>query len=65
MPSAVNSAASVFAHAGGDVGDSHAWRGGFSFLSAQASGRQSGAIDTAPDAFRGDSRLAIADFVWK
>lgn len=58
-------AASVFARSGGDVGDSHAWRGGFSFLRAQALGRPSGAIDTAPDAFSGDSRVAIADFVWK
>ncbi len=58
-------AASAFAHVGGDVGDSHAWRGGLSFLRAQALGRRSGAIDTAPDAFSGDSRVAIADVVWK
>lgn len=58
-------AASVFAHLGGDVGTSHAWRAGLSFLRAQAEGRESGAIETAPDAFTGDSRVAIADFVWK
>ena len=58
-------AASAFAHVGGDVGDSHAWRGGLSFMRAQALGRQSGSIDIAPDAFSGDSRVAIADFVWK
>jgi hypothetical protein len=58
-------AASAFVHVGGDVGDSHAWRSGLSYLRAQALGRESGAIDTAPDAFSGDSNVAIADFVWK
>jgi len=58
-------AATVYAHAGGDVGMSHAWRAGLSFLRAQAAGRESGNIDSAPDAFTGDSRVAIADFVWK
>jgi hypothetical protein len=55
----------VFAHVGGDVGASHAWRAGLSWLQAQAEGRESGAIDTAPDAFTGDSRVVIADLVWK
>jgi hypothetical protein len=58
-------AATLFAHAGGDIGTSHAWRAGLSFLRAQAAGRQSGNIDTAPDSFSGDSRVAIADLVWK
>ena len=57
--------ATVFAHVGGDVGVSQAWRAGLSYLRAQASDRLSGAIDTAPDAFTGDSRIAILDFVWK
>jgi hypothetical protein len=57
--------ASVFAHLGGDVGASHAWRAGLSLLRAQAEGRESGDIEAAPDAFSGDSRVAIADFVWK
>jgi len=58
-------AATLFAHLGGDVGASHAWRAGLSFLSARSEGRESGALDTAPDAFTGDSRVAIADLVWK
>jgi hypothetical protein len=55
----------AFVHLGGDVGASHAWRTGLSFLRARAEGRESGAIDSAPDAFTGDSRLVIADLVWK
>jgi len=58
-------AAAVFVHTGGDVGVSHAWRAGLSFLRAQAVGRESGALDTAPDAFSGDSHVVIADLVWK
>ena len=58
-------AATLFAHLGGDVGASHAWRAGLSFLNARSEGRESGAIDTEPDAFSGDSRVAIADLVWK
>jgi hypothetical protein len=58
-------AATLFAHLGGDVGASHAWRAGLSFLRARAEGRESGALDTAPDTFTGDSRVAIADLVWK
>jgi Putative beta-barrel porin-2, OmpL-like. bbp2 len=58
-------AATLFAHLGGDVGASHAWRAGLSFLSARSEGRESGALDTAPDAFSGDSRVVIADLVWK
>lgn len=58
-------AASAFVHVGGDVGDSHAWRAGLSVLRALADQRLSGAIDTAPDAFSGESRVAIADLVWK
>jgi len=58
-------AATLFARLGGDVGASHAWRAGLSFLRAHAERRASGAIDTAPDAFSGDSRVAIADLVWK
>ena len=55
----------LFAHAGGDVGASHAWRAGLSWLRAHAAQRLSGDLDTAPDAFTGESRVAIADLVWK
>jgi len=55
----------AFARTGGDVGAGHAWRAGLSYLRAQAAGRESGNLDLAPDAFSGDSRMAIVDFVWK
>jgi len=57
--------ATAFAHLGGDVGASHAWLAGLSYLRARAEGRESGAVDAAPDAFTGDSGVAIANFVWK
>jgi hypothetical protein len=54
--------ATIFAHVGGDVGDSNSWRLGLSHVRAEANARESG--DT-PDIFDGDSHLTIADFVWK
>jgi hypothetical protein len=62
-------AANVFAHLGGDVGASHSWRAGFSYVDARAAGRDTTQFDAAGNraqtAFTGKSRLAIADFVWK
>jgi len=58
-------AASAFVHVGGDVGAEHAWRAGLSALRSAPVGRLSGAIDTAPDAFTGESRVLIVDLVWK
>ncbi|MDH3613918.1 MAG: hypothetical protein OEU90_08740 [Gammaproteobacteria bacterium] len=49
----------LFAKLGGDVGVSHSWQLGISWLSADALERG----DTAT--FSGDSELAVADFVWK
>lgn len=40
-------AGAAYAHAGGDIGDSHSWRAGVSYLES------------------GDSKLSLADFVWK
>lgn len=54
----------AFAHVGGDVGISNSWRAGISYVSARADDRESG-DPAAPDIFNGDSRLWIADFVWK
>lgn len=54
----------VFAHAGGDVGASHAWRAGLSYLEGEARDRETGEA-TAPDTFTGSSRMAIMDFIWK
>ena len=45
-------AASVFVHAGGDIGASHSWRAGLSYLDARADGRET----TQFDARRATSR---------
>ncbi|HSV20799.1 MAG TPA: hypothetical protein VLR71_20470 [Casimicrobiaceae bacterium] len=62
-------AAAVFAHTGGDVGDSHSWRAGLSYLALRPRGREASMLDTtgnvADVAFSGRSHVAIADFVWK
>lgn len=62
-------AASVFAHVGGDVGDSHSWRAGVSYLETHARNRAATQLDAAGNladvAFTGRSRMAVADFVWK
>jgi len=49
---------------GGDIGFSHSWLVGFSWLRADADGRESGNEDD-PLLFTGDTDLFIADFVWK
>lgn len=53
---------SVFAHLGGDVGMSNAWRLGLSHLWAKPEDR-TGATDSV--SFAGNSDLTILDFVWK
>jgi len=62
-------AAAIFAHAGGDVGESHSWRAGLSYLSTRAEDRQYAQPDAfgrdATLSFSGPSHLALADFVWK
>ena len=62
-------AGTAFAHVGGDVGASHSWRAGVSVLETSPQNREfpdtnltGGAVTNA---FSGDSRLWIADFVWK
>ena len=50
----------VFAHIGGDIGQGHSWRAGLSALNAKADARASG-----ENRFTGDSRLWVADLVWK
>jgi hypothetical protein len=50
-----------FVHIGDDVGDSHSWRAGLSYMNAKAEGRETG----DGDLFSGSSKLFIADFVWK
>ena len=66
-----NGAGSVaaYTHVGGDIGASHSWRAGLSYLRARPRDRQYTQTDVAgADAtlgFNGRSQLAIADFVWK
>ncbi|MDH5301774.1 MAG: OprO/OprP family phosphate-selective porin [Gammaproteobacteria bacterium] len=55
---------SGFVHLGGDLGNSHSWRAGVSYLQANADARASGDPDN-PDLFDGRTHVAIADLVWK
>jgi hypothetical protein len=57
-------AVTLFAHLGGDVGDSHSWRAGLSLLRTSPQDR---VFDSAgvTNSFSGNSRLEIADGVWK
>ena len=57
-------ASTLFAHVGGDVGASHSWRAGVSYISATAEDRET-PLDTGTLAFTGDSDVTILDFVWK
>lgn len=62
-------AGALFAHLGGDVGRSHAWRAGLSWLSTRAREREAHFEDVFANEveglFTGRSRTWIADFVWK
>ena len=49
---------------GGDVGFSHSWRTGISYLHADADERVSGHEDE-PLSFTGESELFMAEFIWK
>lgn len=63
------SAGSLFAHVGGDVGISSSWRAGLSYLQVSPKDRQSNDLDATgiyvTNNFTGNSRLWVADFVWK
>lgn len=52
------------ARTGGDIGLSNSWSFGFSWLHADADGRESGGEDD-PLMFTGETDLYVADFVWK
>ncbi|MCB1734858.1 MAG: hypothetical protein H6981_07465 [Gammaproteobacteria bacterium] len=49
---------------GDDVGISNSWQAGLSYLDTRPIGRQTG-TPGAEDSFSGDSRLWVADAVWK
>jgi len=59
----------IYAHAGGDIGASHSWRAGLSYLQTRAQDRDYSQVDLAGNnaqvGFNGTSHVAIADFVWK
>ena len=62
-------AASLFAHAGGDIDFRSSWRAGLSYLETRAADREGTLPDAAGNlanvAFTGKSRVAMADFIWK
>ena len=59
----------IFAHAGGDWGDSSSWRAGLSYMQTSPRDRTDDTVDLAgndvTNAFSGKSRLWVADLVWK
>ncbi len=55
---------SLFVNVGGDVGVSHSWLAGLSFLDTSSTDRASG-VEEDPLFFTGDTEVAIAEFVWK
>jgi len=59
----------LFAHLGGDLGDSSSWRAGLSMLNAKATDQALLATDAsgAPvaNSFSGNTRVWVGDFVWK
>jgi len=61
--------AALFAHVGGDIGDSQSWRAGVSYLHAKPKNRSDADTNLSGNAvnnsFSGASKLWLADFVWK
>ena len=51
----------AYAHLGGDIGDSHSWRAGVSYLDTKACV----APEESEECTDASSKLSIADFVWK
>lgn len=59
----------LFAHVGDDIGTDHSWRAGLSWLHNTAKSRTYDDLDSAgnmvSNSLDGNSRLWLADFVWK
>ena len=57
------------AHTGGDIGDSHNWRAGISWLRTEANDQELSALDASnslvANAFSGSTQVAILDGIWK
>lgn len=64
-----NTTGIVFAHLGGDIGASNAWRAGLSYLGTSPRDRAFNDTDSTStavsDSFSGKSRLWVLDGVWK
>ena len=64
-----NTVGALYAHVGGDAGDSGSWRAGVSLLGTSPRDRQYDDVDglgnDVTNAFSGKSRTWIADAVWK
>ncbi len=50
---------------GGDIGNSHSWLAGLSYISADIIERDAGEDAVPGESFSGDSDLSVFDFVWK
>ena len=53
----------LFSHLGGDIGFSQSWRAGISYM--MADGVERSIDNDLQDSFSGESRLWLADFIWK
>ena len=64
-----SNASAVFVHIGGDLGEAHSWRAGWSQLNTQATDRDADVADTSGEAveipFTGKSKTSLVDFVYK
>ena len=64
-----NTLGTLFVHAGDDIGLSHSWRAGLSYVGTSPRERAYDDTDSlgaaATKLFSGSSRTAIADFIWK
>lgn len=62
-------ARSLYAHAGGDIGQSSSWRAGLSVLNAKPTNLALAGVDSldagSTGAFTGTNTVWLADFVWK
>ncbi len=60
---------SFSAHTGGDIGVSHNWRAGISWLRTEAGGQELSGLDASnslvANAFSGSTEVAILDGIWK
>lgn len=64
-----SNAGAIFGHVGGDIGISSSWRAGLSYLQVSPENRMSNDVNAAgadvTNSFTGNSKIAIADLVYK